>query len=73
MNTKPQRFRRHCTCGASWWGTASGIGPVALLVAMEVEHSGPGHAPCDARTAAAVRHRQERQDAAELTNGRTRT
>ena len=61
----------YCTCGASATGT---IKPNAKAEAFKKNvwlpnHSGPGHAPCDQRTAARARAREERNERREARAG----
>ena len=49
-----------CICGASWrFVSVTVSGADALKREFEAEHTGEGHAPCDARTAARNRRRAE--------------
>lgn len=55
------RFKRYCICGASMTGTVSPAKNLQWLLSMWSQvHSGDGHAPCDAKTAAAARRRDDR-------------
>jgi len=49
---------KHCTCGSSLTGRASH--PEALEAAWDEFHAGDGHAPTDAKGAAAARRREDR-------------
>ena len=52
--SRKQPQQRWCRCGATWSAPAD----ATLFWRMwEREHSGPGHAPCDARVAARARVR----------------
>jgi len=65
------RMRRHCTCGAAWACTAPRAMVEGVLRIWEEEHSGPGHAPCDAKTAARARARAERKQFERRISGET--
>jgi hypothetical protein len=65
------KFRLYCTCGNSAVGT---ITPDAKAEWFKREcwdklHTGPGHAPCDQRTAARVRAKEEAAGEAEVRRG----
>lgn len=55
-------FSRYCICGGSLSGSASPESAAAGVVEIwERAHSGDGHAPSDAKGAAAARRREERR------------
>jgi hypothetical protein len=58
----------YCTCGASGTGTIKPDAKAEKFKTMWLEtHSGPGHAPCDQKTAARARAKSERElDAEEM-------
>ena len=55
------KLNRFCTCGASQTGSASPKLAEHLLKLWNETHTGPGHKPCDAKTASRMRDKQERQ------------
>lgn len=65
MSEKPKQFTFYCTCGASWRGSPAkrfdGIGDVWKEI-----HSGPGHRPCNAKTAACARQIAELEAEVEM-------
>jgi hypothetical protein len=64
--TKPLRFAYYCTCGVSMVGTIGGPDGAARAQALwDMQgHVGEGHAPTDAKGAAAARRKQEREESA---------
>lgn len=56
-------MKLYCKCGAAWTGT---LGSKRLDAHLEAEfykiHSGDGHEPCDAKTAARARGKQDGGD-----------
>ena len=63
MKPKLEQLRFYCTCGSSGVGSASPRMADELRRAWASSHSGEGHAPCDQKTAAKERRRQDREDA----------
>lgn len=60
---KPTAVALYCTCGDSMTGSASPAVRAAEMVDVWLKaHTGPGHAACDARTAANARRRIERAE-----------
>lgn len=51
----------HCTCGASMTGSLGGPMAEPIQRFWDQTHTGPGHAPCDARKAARARKKTEAQ------------
>ena len=60
-----QKVKRYCTCGAAWAGSFPRGAAGFIESAFEEIHQGDGHQPCDAKTAARARERQERKQARE--------
>lgn len=59
-------FALYCTCGAAWKGTVMPEKKVEAIRRVWTEvHSGPGHAACDAKTAARARAKAEQESEAE--------
>lgn len=57
------KFTHYCTCGASVVGEIRPNAKAALMEnAFRRTHVGPGHAPCDRKTAANARRREERAE-----------
>lgn len=56
------KIKRYCTCGGYQTGTIVRMPRLqAQADAIWAEHTGPGHAPCDAKTATNARRNQERR------------
>lgn len=53
----------YCTCGASWSGYVDSRAARQIKATWENMHKGPGHAPCDARTARRSRLVEEQKQA----------
>ena len=55
------RVALYCTCGATACGTIKPDAKARAFIERiwKQTHSGEGHAPCDARTAAAARRKEE--------------
>lgn len=55
------RIALYCTCGASSVGTISPDAKAKSFIEKiwNASHSGKGHAPCDAKTAARARRKEE--------------
>jgi hypothetical protein len=61
------RVERYCLCGAEMIIESDGLSVIRDTdVEFTRRHTGPGHAPCTKRQAAATRRRQLIRDAEEL-------
>lgn len=66
------RLKLHCTCGFSMTGTVPNRhAAYKIYEAYRQFHTGSGHEPCDAKTAAETRDREE-QEAIERETGQAR-
>ncbi len=45
------KFKKWCTCGATWGGTVPNKLGKLLLREWQKDHSAAGHKPCDSKTA----------------------
>lgn len=56
------KFSWYCTCGDSAHGSVAPAEKLPKLKALwESAHTGEGHAPCDAKTAARARAKENRR------------
>lgn len=53
------RINKKCICGGMWKGDVAPKAAKAILLEWDKSHSGNGHGPCDAKTAAKSRAKEE--------------
>jgi len=55
------KIQHYCKCGAYWYGEVTPEGAATIEEYWQKNHSGEGHEPCDARTAARARTKSEHE------------